>query len=80
MGRKHPDVKYPYIDSIRLLLYKNKSYVQRYSCRFKEFRIWFLNWLFYRRHAIKMSLAIKLADIKQRAFNKQFHVMLTELS
>lgn len=46
---------------------------------FKEFRIWFLNWLFYRRHAIKMSLAIRLADMKQKAFNKQYHVMLMEL-
>ncbi|MDR0823907.1 MAG: hypothetical protein LBN74_02360 [Prevotella sp.] len=47
---------------------------------FKEFRIWLLNWLFYRRYAIKMSFAIRLADMKQKAFNKQFHVMLMELA
>jgi hypothetical protein len=38
------------------------------------------NWMFYHRYAIKMSLAIRLSDIKQKAFNKQFHVMLMELS
>ncbi|MDR1089934.1 MAG: hypothetical protein LBL79_02570 [Prevotella sp.] len=46
---------------------------------FKEYRIWLLNWLFYRRHAIKMNLAIRLADMKQKAFNKQFHVLLMGL-
>lgn len=46
---------------------------------FKEFRIWFLNWLFYRRHAIKMNLAIRLADMKQKAFNKRYFIMLLEL-
>ena len=28
---------------------------------------------------MKMSLAIHLADIKQKAFNRQYHVMLLEL-
>lgn len=37
------------------------------------------NWLFYRRMSFKMSLAIRLADMKQRAWNKQYHVMLLEL-
>jgi hypothetical protein len=46
---------------------------------FKEFRVWAHNWLFYRRQSFKMSLAIRLADIKQRAFNKQYHVMILEL-
>lgn len=46
---------------------------------FKEFRTGLGNWLFYRRHAMKMSLAIALADMKQRAFNRRFHVMLMEL-
>lgn len=46
---------------------------------FKEFRIWFLNWLFYRRHALKMKLAIRLADMKQKAFNKRYFIMLLEL-
>lgn len=46
---------------------------------FKELRVWLSNWLFYRRHAIKMGLAIRLADMKQKAFNKRFHVMLLEL-
>lgn len=46
---------------------------------FKEYRVWLGNWLFYRRHAIKMGLAIRLADMKQKAFNKQYHVMLMEV-
>ena len=46
---------------------------------FKEFRVWLFNWLFYRRQSIKMSLAMKLADIKQRAYNKRYHVMLLDL-
>lgn len=46
---------------------------------FKEFRIWFFNWLFYRRHTIKMNLAIRLADMKQKAFNKRYFIMLLEL-
>ena len=45
----------------------------------KEYRIWLLNWLFYKRQSVKMSLAISLADIKQKAWNKQYHVMLLEL-
>lgn len=36
-------------------------------------------WFFYRRQSIKMSLAIRLADMKQKAWNKQYHVMLIEL-
>jgi len=43
---------------------------------FKEWRVWFSNWLFYKRQAWKMNLAIRLADIKQKAFNKQYHIML----
>ena len=43
---------------------------------FKDFTIWFSNWFFYKRQSIKMNLAIKLADIKQKAFNKQYHIML----
>ena len=46
---------------------------------FKEYWVWLQNWLFYRRHALKMNLAIRLADMKQRAFNKQYHVMLLEV-
>jgi hypothetical protein len=46
---------------------------------FKEYKAWIQNWMFYRRHAIKMSLAIRLADIKQKAYNKQYHVMILEL-
>jgi len=46
---------------------------------FKEFHVWFSNWLFYRRQSIKMNLAIKLADIKQKAFNRQYHIMLLSL-
>ena len=45
---------------------------------FKELYVWFANWVFYRRHAFKLNLAIRLADMKQQAFNKQYHVMLIE--
>jgi hypothetical protein len=46
---------------------------------FKEYGVWFSNWLFYKRQSVKMSLAIRLADVKQRAFNKQYHIMLLDL-
>jgi hypothetical protein len=46
---------------------------------FSELRAWILKWLFLRRQAFKMSLAIGLADLKQRAYNRQYHVMLIEL-
>jgi|GEM_PF-950899 len=54
--------------------------IKEIALDFKEYRIWFQNWLFYWRHSIKMSLAIKLADIKQKAFNKRYFIMLLELS
>lgn len=37
------------------------------------------NWLVYRRLSFKMGIAIRLADMKQRAWNKRYHVMLLEL-
>jgi len=46
---------------------------------FKEYGIFLKKWIFYKRHSIKMSLAIRLADIKQKAFNRQYHVMLIAL-
>jgi hypothetical protein len=46
---------------------------------FREFRLWALNYLFYRRHAIKLKLAVALADIKQKAFNKRYFVVLLEM-
>jgi calcineurin-like phosphoesterase family protein len=46
---------------------------------YKEFKAWLTDWIFYRRHAVKMSLAIRLADLKQKAFNKQYHIMLLSL-
>jgi hypothetical protein len=46
---------------------------------FREYRVWVHNWMFYRRHAVKMSLAIRLADIKQKAYNRQYHVMILSL-
>ena len=46
---------------------------------FKEYSVWFRNWLFYHRHSVKMRLAMKLADIKQKAFNKRYFIMLLEL-
>lgn len=45
----------------------------------KEAYLWFLTYFYYRRCGWKMSLAIRLADMKQRAFNRQYHVMLMEL-
>jgi hypothetical protein len=46
---------------------------------FREYKVWIQDWVFYRRHAIKMGLAIRLADIKQQAYNRQYHVMLISL-
>lgn len=46
---------------------------------FKEYYIWLCNTFFYWRHSLKMSLAIRLADLKQKAYNRQYHVMLLEL-
>ena len=46
---------------------------------FKEFRTWLYNWFVYRRLSLKMGLAIRLADMKQKAWNKRYHVMLLEL-
>ena len=46
---------------------------------FREYRLFVKNWIFYRRYSIKMGLAIKLAEIKQQAFNRQYHVMLIAL-
>ncbi len=45
----------------------------------KEAVVALRNWLFFRRQSFKMGLAIRLADMKQRAWNKQYHVMLVEL-
>ena len=45
---------------------------------FIELKTWLSDWLFYRRRAIKMKLAISLADMKQRAFNKRYFVVLLE--
>jgi hypothetical protein len=55
------------------------GFVEGVVSDFREFREWLRNWLFYRRQAFKMGLAIRLADIKQRAFNRQYHVMLLVL-
>jgi hypothetical protein len=46
---------------------------------FKEFWAWLSEWLFYHRQAFKMGLAIRLADMKQLAFNRRYHVMVMEL-
>lgn len=44
---------------------------------FKELIQWIRNYLFHRRHAIRLRLAIKLADMKQKAWNKQYFVILS---
>ena len=41
----------------------------------KELYIWCDNWLYYRRHALKLRLAVNLADMKQRAYNKRYFVV-----
>lgn len=43
---------------------------------FKEAKDTIKEWLFYRRYSIKLSMAKKLADMKQAAFNKQYFVVL----
>lgn len=39
-------------------------------------KYWLKRWLFYKRKAIQMNRAIKLADQKQQAENLQNHVMI----
>lgn len=46
---------------------------------FREFKTWLYDMLFYRKHAFKMNLAIRLADMKQKAYNKRYFVMLMEI-
>lgn len=43
----------------------------------KSFIKWLKTYLFYRKHAIRLNLAIRLANIKQAAFNKQYFVILS---
>lgn len=45
----------------------------------RELKVFLFNWFTYRRQSFKMSLAMKMADIKQKAWNKQYHVVLLEL-
>ncbi|MDR1562201.1 MAG: hypothetical protein LBS54_03805 [Dysgonamonadaceae bacterium] len=41
-----------------------------------EVLVFVFEWLYYKRREWRMSLAIRLADTKQRAFNKRYHVMI----
>lgn len=34
------------------------------------------SWWAYKRMGLRMQYAIRLADVKQRAYNKQYHIML----
>lgn len=43
---------------------------------FKEAKDTLKEWLFCRRYSIKLSMAKRLADMKQSAFNKQYFVVL----
>jgi hypothetical protein len=43
----------------------------------KKLKQWAKQYLFYRKHALRLKLAIKLADMKQKAFNKQYFVVLS---
>lgn len=45
---------------------------------FREYCRLLRKWLFLRRHATKLSLAIRVADMKQLAFNKQITVILNQ--
>ncbi len=51
-------------------------FLQKLLIMLNELYNWFRLWIFYKKQSAKMSLAIKLADIKQRAFNRQYHIML----
>lgn len=37
---------------------------------------WLRDYLFLKRQSIKMGLAIRMADLKQRAYNRQYHIVL----
>jgi len=43
---------------------------------FREYNHLINKWLFFRRHALKLNLAIRVADMKQQALNKQVTVIL----
>jgi hypothetical protein len=43
-----------------------------------EFLLWLRDFLFYYRHSVKLKLAVMLADMKQKAFNKRYFVVLVE--
>ena len=43
---------------------------------FKEYYSLFKEWIYFKRHALKLKVAMKFADIKQAAFNKQFFVVM----
>lgn len=42
----------------------------------KEAWKWLGDWLYLRRHAIRLRLAMSLADMKQRAYNKRYFVVV----
>jgi hypothetical protein len=42
--------------------------------------VWAQKIYYLRRHSLRMKLAISLADMKQKAFNKRYFVMLMETS
>ncbi|MDR1372566.1 MAG: hypothetical protein LBJ17_05500 [Dysgonamonadaceae bacterium] len=42
---------------------------------FIEYRAYVKAWLFFKRKAMQMRMAISLADVKQRAMNRQFHII-----
>lgn len=42
----------------------------------RELWRWLGEWYLLRRFGMKISLAIKFADLKQRVWNKQYHVMI----
>jgi hypothetical protein len=47
--------------------------------RFNYLIHWTKEWFFLWRQSLKMGLAIRLADIKQKAYNKQYHIMILNL-
>ena len=44
---------------------------------FNEFSKWIKDYTHRKRHALRLTLAIKLADMKQQAYNKRYFVILS---
>lgn len=45
---------------------------------FKDFLKWWKDYSFRKKHALKLNLAVRLADMKQRAYNKRYFIILSQ--